>query len=127
MITKTEDQKREALTDRQMLVYNYIRNRIANGRPAPTVREICDAFEIRSPNGVICHLRALVRKGWIERDNFIARSIRLVSAPRTEIVTLTPGQAINIDGVMVGVVGVSAGEVQLEAVFRDNQEFSVDG
>jgi SOS-response transcriptional repressor LexA len=31
----------------------------------PTIREIGKRFAISSPNGTMCHLRALQRKGWI--------------------------------------------------------------
>jgi len=43
MITKMVEPKkqaREPLTDRQQVIYNFIRNTIAAGRPSPTVREI---------------------------------------------------------------------------------------
>lgn len=44
---------------------------------SPTVREIGDEFGIASPNGVICHLTALERKGWITVGQMQARSIRV--------------------------------------------------
>ena len=47
------------LTERQEGIYAYVRGRILSGDPAPTVREIGEVFGIRSPNGVICHLKAL--------------------------------------------------------------------
>jgi repressor LexA len=42
------------------------------------VREIGSAHGITSPNGVICHLRALAKKGLIEHDRLKSRGIRLV-------------------------------------------------
>jgi len=33
----------------------------------PAIRDICDAFSISSPNGVMCHLKALEKKGHISR------------------------------------------------------------
>src|SRR5262249_42093209 len=44
----------------------------------PTVREIGVQFEIKSPNGVMCHLKALEKKGLIKREGFQARAIQLV-------------------------------------------------
>ncbi len=44
----------------------------------PTVREIGQAFDISSPNGVMCHLKALEKKGLIKRQGFSARAITLV-------------------------------------------------
>ncbi|QDV49597.1 LexA family protein [Gimesia fumaroli] len=129
MITKMveEKQERQKLTDRQKAVYEFVRKEISENRLAPTVRNIGDALGIKSPNGVMCHLKALERKGWITRGENAARSIKLVPEKRTEIVQLTPGQSLNVGGVMVGVVGVGEGEVNLEVVFQDNQDFSIDG
>ena len=64
------------LTARQQKIYAYIRKQIERGLP-PTFRGIGAAFDIASPNGVACHLRALERKGYIERDANLARGIRL--------------------------------------------------
>ena len=33
----------------------------------PAIRDICEAFSISSPNGVMCHLKALQKKGHINR------------------------------------------------------------
>ena len=67
------------LTERQREIYDFIRERIENRGYGPSIREICDAFEIKSPNGVMCHLKALVKKGVILRpDKPLARAIQLV-------------------------------------------------
>jgi repressor LexA len=42
------------------------------------VREIGKAFDIKSPNGVMCHLKALAKKGLIIREENCARAIQLV-------------------------------------------------
>lgn len=56
------------LTKRQADIAGYISSQIhGNGRP-PTVREIGNAFGILSPNGVMCHLKALEKKGVITRS-----------------------------------------------------------
>ena len=55
----------DKLTDRQEAVYKFIREKIRGRGYGPTVREIAAEFGIRSPNGVVCHLRALVKKGFI--------------------------------------------------------------
>ncbi len=58
--------KTATLTDRQQAVYEFIREKILKRGYGPTVREIGEQMEIRSPNGVMCHLRALERKGMIK-------------------------------------------------------------
>ena len=44
----------------------------------PTIRQIASAFNIKSPNGVICHLTALERKGRITRAKGSPRGIQVV-------------------------------------------------
>ena len=68
------------LTTRQRQIFNFVRDRIYGGVP-PSVREIGAEFGINSPNGVICHLKALRKKGYIEWDEHQARTIRLVDVP----------------------------------------------
>ena len=52
---------------RQQQALDLITAGIRSGRP-PTLREIGAAMGIRSTNGVSCLLRALERKGWVERE-----------------------------------------------------------
>lgn len=68
------------LTDRQQNVYDMIRGLIVKRGYGPTVREIGEHFGIKSPNGVMCHLRALERKGLITRSPNKSRAIELTSA-----------------------------------------------
>jgi repressor LexA len=70
------------LTDRQREIYDFIRDKIESRGYGPTVREIGTAFEIKSPNGVMCHLKALEKKGLIIREGFSARAIQLVDYRR---------------------------------------------
>jgi repressor LexA len=66
------------LTARQREIYDFIKGKIESRGYGPTVREIGDSFGIKSPNGVMCHLKALEKKGLIKRDPFSARAIQLV-------------------------------------------------
>src|SRR5215813_11519722 len=66
------------LTDRQREIYDFIRDKIESRGYGPTVREIGTEFGIKSPNGVMCHLKALVKKGLITRVDKQARAIQLV-------------------------------------------------
>jgi repressor LexA len=66
------------LTERQREIYEFIRSKIETRGFPPTVREIGLAFRIQSPNGVMCHLNALVKKGLIVRTGGQARAIQLV-------------------------------------------------
>ena len=68
-------------TERQLAIYEFIRDKIQTRGYGPTVREIGAAFKIRSPNGVVCHLKALERKNYITRGKNMSRAIELVSEP----------------------------------------------
>ncbi len=71
----------DRLTDRQRDVYEFIKDKILNRGYGPTVREIGEDFNIRSPNGVMCHLKALEKKGLIRRLPNKSRAIELVASP----------------------------------------------
>ena len=70
---------RQKLTKRQNQVYEFIRDKIQTRGYGPTVREISNEFGIKSPNGVICHLKALERKGLISRKPNQSRAIELTT------------------------------------------------
>ena len=73
----------DSLTPRQREIYDFIRSKIHGRGYGPTVREIGEAFEIRSPNGVMCHLKALQKKGLISREPNMSRAIQLLKEPAT--------------------------------------------
>lgn len=70
---------RITLTARQRAIHDFIRGFLVEHGQAPTVREIAKHFGIRSPNGVLSHLRALERKGLIVRQATEARAIQLAN------------------------------------------------
>ena len=70
------------LTMRQREIYDFIRSKIEGRGYGPTVREIGQGFDIKSPNGVMCHLKALVKKGLINRTDRQARAMQLTE-PRS--------------------------------------------
>jgi len=68
----------DALTPRQREIYEFIRGKIQGRGYGPTVREIGLQFGIKSPNGVMCHLKALQKKGLIHREANMSRAIQLL-------------------------------------------------
>jgi len=68
----------DALTERQKEIYLFIKDKIQTRGYGPTVREIGQEFEISSPNGVMCHLKALQKKGLIHREPNMSRAIQLL-------------------------------------------------
>jgi repressor LexA len=71
----------DSLTARQQAVFDFIYASVRERGYGPTVREIGEQFKISSPNGVMCHLRALEKKGLLTRvrkhDRAIARAIEV--------------------------------------------------
>ena len=74
----------DQLTKRQRAVYEFIRDKIQNRGYGPTVREIGERFHISSPNGVMCHLKALEKKGLITREPNMSRAIQLSAMAHEE-------------------------------------------
>ncbi len=71
----------ELLTPRQREIYTFIRSKIQGRGYGPTVREIGLEFDIKSPNGVMCHLKALQKKGFIHREPNMSRAIQMLDEP----------------------------------------------
>ncbi len=63
------------LTDRQLEVLRFIAREIEERGYPPTIREIGEALDIRSTNGVNDHLKALERKGYLTRDPVKSRAL----------------------------------------------------
>ena len=70
------------LTDRQLEVLRFIAREIEERGYPPTIREIGEALDIRSTNGVNDHLKALERKGFLTRDPVKSRALIPTSAAR---------------------------------------------
>lgn len=66
------------LTHRQNQVLDFIRDRVRETHCPPTVREICDHFDIRSTNGVRVILEALEKKGHLKRSPRLSRGLSVV-------------------------------------------------
>ena len=75
------------LTSRQRDIYEFIADKITNRGYGPTVSEIGLEFGILSPNGVVCHLKALEKKGLITREPNMSRAIQLTK-PRMKRTSL---------------------------------------
>ncbi len=69
---------RTPLTERQNDAFEYIRRCIRDRRTPPTIQEMGTELGVRSPNAVVKLLKALERKGYIEREPRRARGLRIV-------------------------------------------------
>ena len=80
------------LTKRQKEIYEFLKDKIVNRGYGPTVREIGNNFGIKSPNGVMCHLKALEKKGMITREPHMSRAIQLTEEPQKRMSLRLAGQ-----------------------------------
>jgi repressor LexA len=118
-LTVVRDDERDLLTDRQREILDFITRSItASGYP-PTLREIGTHFGIRSTNGVNDHLRALEKKGYLQREDLKSRALRPVTALGK------PREAAS-EVVDVPLLGRVAAGVPLLAVENVNETVRVD-
>lgn len=68
---------RKKLTARQQEIYQFIARAIREKGYPPTIREVMEAFDIASTNGVRTTLAALEKKGYIRRHALLSRGIEL--------------------------------------------------
>src|SRR5881396_171482 len=64
-------------TNTQRRVFDFVRDKLVAGRPAPTAREVAAQFGWSSKRAAECHLEAIIRKGWLASEPGKARSLRL--------------------------------------------------
>lgn len=103
------------LTKKQQKIYEYIRHYIEENGYPPAIRDIGRAFEIVSPNGVMCHLRALQQKGYILRDEKNESEGR---GGRARSITI-PG--VSAGGFSLPLLGVVPAGKTIEAVEQDDR------
>ena len=96
-----------ALTSRQREIYEFICGKIEGRGYPPSIREIGDAFGIKSPNGVMCHLCALEKKGLIIRHEKNARAIQI--------------GGIRSGGATLPLLGLVAAGTAMEAVTQEER------
>ena len=75
MGTATTAAERPALTARQEQLFRWVVRFWARHLRPPTYRDVMAGMRINSPNGVACHLRALVKKGYLEPPDTSARCV----------------------------------------------------
>ena len=99
------------ISKKQQEILDYMKNEILNRGFPPSVREICEAVNLKSTSSVHSHLEALEQNGYIRRDATNPRAIEIIddnfNLVRREVVnvplvgTVAAGQPIlaveNID------------------------------
>ena len=123
--------ERQALTDRQKEVLEFISRSILERGYPPTLREIGEHMGIRSTNGVNDHLKALEKKGYLQREDLKSRALRPIGTPgsvadRADGSTKGRGPRVDEDMVEIPLLGRVAAGQPLLAVENVEETLKVD-
>lgn len=66
------------ITDKQSQILEYIKSEILNKGYPPSVRDICQAVDLKSTSSVHSHLESLEKNGYIRRDPTKPRTIEIL-------------------------------------------------
>ena len=92
----------EKITKKQSEILEYIKSQIINKGYPPSVRDICEAVDLKSTSSVHSHLETLEKNGYIRRDPTKPRAIEIID----DNFNLTRRELVNVP-----IVGkVAAGE-----------------
>lgn len=56
-----------ALTEKQARILDFIRRHYREAGLPPSLREVCDEFGFMSTNAAWCHIKPLLRRGYVRR------------------------------------------------------------
>ena len=90
------------ISDKQKEILEYMKQEILNKVYPPTVRDICEAVQLKSTSSVHSHLETLEKNGYIRRDPTKPRAIEIID----DNFNLTRREMVNVP--LVG--RVAAGE-----------------
>jgi repressor LexA len=90
------------ITEKQQEILDFIKKEILNKGYPPTVRDICEAVDLKSTSSVHSHLETLEKNGYIRRDPTKPRAIEIMD----DNFNLTRREMVNVP--LVG--RVAAGE-----------------
>lgn len=93
------------ISEKQREILEYIKKEILNKGYPPTVRDICEAVQLKSTSSVHSHLETLEKNGYIRRDPTKPRAIEIVD----DNFNLTRREVVNVP--MIG--QVAAGQPML--------------
>ena len=107
----------KGLTKRQEEVLSFIEEYIEDRGYPPAVRDIAKHLNLVSAAGVHKHIRALVKKNYLTKADYLSRSLKVVHRPPSR-----PRQAAMVEMPLAGYV--AAGQ-PIEAVQQDQETIKV--
>jgi len=109
----------ETLTKRQKQIYEYVKSFIEENGFSPTGEEIRKHFKLSAVSGVHQHIKALIEKGFLEKNDNLARGIRLKT--QDELIT------IPLAGTITAGQPIEAVEMHDEQIVISKNEISKSG
>ena len=109
----------KGLTKRQQEVLSYIGEYVEGKGFPPAMRDIAKHFNLVSAAGVHKHIKALVRKGYLAKEEYISRSLRVVR-PK-----LPAQKSRELDVVELPLAGYVAAGRPIEAVEQGGEYVTV--
>jgi repressor LexA len=88
-MSKEDFMTSKALTNRQQQIYDFLKQQILERGYPPSVREICEAVNLKSTSSVFAQLERLETKGYIKRDPSKPRAIEICDSSFQSIRTET--------------------------------------
>lgn len=116
------------LSNRQLEVLQFISGFMGTHGVSPSFREIGEGLGIRSTNGVSDHVRALERKGFVERSRGrgAARSLRLTELAIEEVEPVDTSLVSQPESVPVPLLGRIAAGMPISAVEEHETTYHID-
>lgn len=109
------------LTDRQQDIYDFVVRFMEENYRPPSLREICREFKMASTRAASDHINALVRKGFLIKDEDVARGLRLSRRPREGHLAGDRGRYLPVLGRVAAGSPMLAEENVLEKLLVDEQ------
>ena len=104
------------ISERQKEILEFMKSEILNKGYPPSVREICDAVNLKSTSSVFSHLERLEKNGYIRRDPTKPRAIEILD----DNFNLTRREVVNVP-----LVGTVAAGTPLLAVQNIDNYFPI--
>lgn len=81
MSRRINPDRQPPLSNREIQVYTFIKEKIAEDQIPPTIREICEGIGARSTSTVHAQLQNLEARGLIKTRERSSRAIRIIANP----------------------------------------------
>jgi repressor LexA len=112
------------LTERQRQILNFIQEKQDAERLTPTLREIAKHFRFSSPNAALCHVQALLAKGFLKNLPGRARALQ-VSSPNESTTRRPRVVSIPIYGTIPAGVPIDAAQEDEGCVLIDVETLGI--